>query len=521
MNLIPSYFNLFDYFLGEERLEQVGRRTAIEFRGARISYEELRLEVDYWRDQIISCQISEGDRVALLLYDSPEFVACFLAVASIGAIVVPINTYLPPVEVMFIISDSSARLVIVEDDLEWKVSLSGENFSEKCAALVVDTVERHYLEPKEDLEPRASLPATTRESGAFLLYTSGSTGTPKGVLHLHGSIPFTVDAYCRNVLKLDADDRVYSSSRLFFAYGLGNSLSFPLATGATVILDSERPNAERLATLLEEQSPTVFYGVPAIYRSLLDLHAGGRRVDTTSLRLCVSAGEALPSRIFEEWTKEFGLPILDGIGSTEMLHIFISNRPDRARPGSSGLVVEGYEAQLRGDGGDLTQADEAGNLWVRGESATAGYWNRLELTRETIKDGWVRTGDVYKKDLEGFFYHVGRSDDCFKVKGMWVSPIEVEAAFLAHEQVIEAAVVAAIDESGLATAKAYAVIRTGGDREALKQELREFVGSRLPPHKVPTQIEFIKEMPRTSTGKIQRYRLRAAVKNQSGGWDEQ
>lgn len=499
----------------------MGHRTAIEFRGGRITYNELRREVDYWTEQLMSCGVEEGDRVALLLYDSPEFVACFLAAASVGAIGVPINTFISPDEVMFILSDSSAKVAVVEDDLEWKIDGGSPNFSGKCAMLVVDTAGRHYLDPKDEIAPRPPLPTTTRGTPGFMLYTSGSTGAPKGVLHLHGSMPATVETYSNSILRLTEEDRVYSASRLFFAYGLGNSLSFPLAAGASVILGTERPSADHLASLFEEQAPSVFFGVPALYRALLDLHEGGRTLDVSSLRLCISAGEALPARIFEEWKRNFGLSILDGIGSTEMLHIFISNAPEQARAGSSGLLVEGYEARLTTDGEGEAEPGQPGNLWVRGTSATDGYWNRAELTGETIRGGWVKTGDIYRRDADGFFYHVGRSDDCFKVSGLWLSPIEVESVMLLHEAVSEAAVVAAVDEQGLATARAYLVIREGRDSGALREELREFLSSRLPRYKVPTLFDFIKELPRTSTGKVQRYKLRAESRTGRRGGDNE
>jgi acyl-coenzyme A synthetase/AMP-(fatty) acid ligase len=300
---------------------------------------------------------------------------------------------------------------------------------------------------------------------------------------------------------------------MFFAYGLGNSLSFPLAAGATVLLEPERMNAERLARFIEARKPTVFFGVPAVYLSLLDYQSGSGRVDFSSVRLCVSAGEALPPKIFEDWQREFGLTIMDGIGSTEMLHIFISNREGNSRAGSSGTVVEGYDARLMDDAGKEVGVNQLGNLWVRGGSATAGYWNRPDLSETTIVEGWVRTGDIYGQDEDGFFHHVGRSDDCFKVHGLWVSPIEVESVLLSHEAVSEAAVVCAIDAHGLATARAYVVIRQGerpkSPEDALEDELRKLALSRLPQHKVPTQIQFIEEMPRTATGKIQRYKLRA------------
>ncbi|HXU34866.1 MAG TPA: benzoate-CoA ligase family protein [Blastocatellia bacterium] len=526
----PSQFNLLDYFLGEATLSKVGNLPAIKFRDKQITYGQLRAEVDRWAQKLVNCDVSEGDRVALLLYDSPEFTACLLAIVSLGAIAVPINTFLPEHDVAFILSDSGARLLVVESDVQdhLRLILEPEN---PCTILKLDTQARSVHVDEADSGSSISAAhantgsvAATRETPAFLLYTSGSTGTPKGVLHLHRSMPFTVDSYANSVLRLTSEDRVFSSSRMFFAYGLGNSLTFPLAAGATVLLEPERMNAERLATFMREEKPTVFFGVPAVYLSLLDYRSRGGSVDFSSVRLCVSAGEALPSKIFENWQNEFGLTILDGIGSTEMLHIFISNREGNSRAGSSGIVVDGYDARLVNDAGEDVEADELGNLCVRGGSATAGYWNRSELTDSTIVDGWVRTGDIYRRDADGFFYHIGRSDDCFKVHGLWVSPVEVESVLVSHEAVSEAAVVCAIDTSGLATAWAYVVIRQGERRDvsgkALEDELREFACSRLPQYKVPAQIRFIDEMPRTSTGKIQRYKLRVGSEHTTGGMDD-
>jgi len=512
-----SHFNLFNYFLGQERLSQIGNRTAIEFRDKRFTYHEVHDYAVQWAKQISDLGATEGTRVALLLYDSPELIACFLGAVSIGAVCVPINTFLSSEEIAFILSDSGAGVIVVESELQKKVP-SIENLK----LLAVETANR--LKSNGTSETTEELPsaATTRSSPAFLLYTSGSTGAPKGVLHVHGSIPHTVENYSVNVLNLSGEDRIYSSSRMFFAYGLGNSLSFPLAAGATVLVDTQRPTAEHLANLIAERKPTVFFGVPAVYLSLLEYRAKGNHLDFSGVRLCVSAGEGLPQRIFEDWRREFGLTIYDGIGSTEMLHIFISNSEERVRAGSTGTVIPGYEVHLVDDAGDETAPDQPGNLWVRGESATAGYWNRPELTEQTIKDGWVRTGDVYRRDEEGFFFHIGRSDDCFKVRGLWVSPVEVESVLVSHPAISEAAVVSSIDELGLATARAYVVIRQGERGDELKEEIRQFAGSRLPHYKVPTQIEFLNEMPRTSTGKVQRYKLRAeAVSALLGGSDEE
>jgi benzoate-CoA ligase family protein len=499
-------FNLGDYFLSDERLNQVGDRVAIEFRDSRITYDVLRAAADHWAEQLLSCGVARGDRVALLLYDSPTFIACFLATVSVGAVSVPINTFLPSHDVSLILADSGARLLIVESELQDRVHSTDD---ERCTVLSVDARSNSWFDSISSSPVPVSRTVTTRESPALMLYTSGSTGAPKGVVHCHGSVPFTVESYSANVLRLTSEDRVFSSSRMFFAYGLGNSLFFPLAAGSTVILEPERLSAERLTRFIEHRRPTVFFGVPAIYLSILDYRLSGGLEDLSSVRLWVSAGEALPAKIFEDWEREFGRTILDGIGSTEMLHIFISNREGNSRAGSSGTTVEGYSARLLDDSGVEVSANEPGNLWIHGESATTGYWNLQELTGETIKDGWVRTGDVYRRDEDGFFFHIGRSDDCFKVRGLWVSPIEVESVLISHEAVSEAAVVSSSDDSGLATGRAYVVIRQGERSDALKDQIRRFAGSRLPQYKVPSQIEFIDEMPRTATGKVQRYRLRA------------
>ncbi len=518
MTKSPPYFNLCDYFLGEDRLREIGDRVAIEYRDRSIRYSELRNEVDHWKRRILDCGAKQGDRVALLLYDSPDWIAGFLAVVSIGAICVPVNTFIPADDLAFILRDSASRIVITEDELRLKIDQCGVEPEGRCQILSVEANRWSGSQSEEIPAGEMAGIATTRESPAFLLYTSGSTGKPKGVIHRQGAIPCTVKSYSENILNLTPEDICYSASRLFFAYGLGNSLSFPLAAGATVILDRERPSPQRLSSLFQQRRPDVFFGVPAIYRSLLEYENEGGQLDLSSLRLCISAGEALPESIFTDWERLYGSKILDGIGSTEMLHIFISNREGSARAGSSGQLVPSYEAHLLDDVGRECNPGESGHLWVRGASGTTGYWNQPELTAETIQEGWVRTGDVYRRDEDGFYFHVGRSDDCFKVNGLWVSPVEVETELLRHESVVEAAVIASIGDSGLATAKAFVVIRQDGAREALESILLEFLSSRLPHYKVPSQIEFLKELPRTSTGKIQRYMLRAeSQRNPSGG----
>lgn len=562
--------NLQDFFLSDDRLTNIGSRRAIEFREQALTYNDLRQAVDACIERLLRFGVEAGDRVALLLYDSPDFIAYFLATVSLRAICVPINTFLSPEEVTFILSDSGAKLFIAEADLAEFSVLPGSdnvkgnllsilvvssefeegrglraisfqklagNTSNESIHLIASSVESNESISKsgliESTESKESLfnseliesedsetgnrfdedsqfaqtaPLVAPETPCLLLYTSGSTGTPKGALHSLGSLFATIDGFGADVLQLVDTDRVYSASRLYFAYGLGNSFSFPLAAGATTILDSRRPTPGVISEILTQRRPTIFFAVPAVYRSLLDLHKSGEPIQTESLRMCISAGEALPATLFSEWLETFGLTILDGIGSTEMLHMFISNRSGSAKAGSSGTPVKGYEAVILNDSGDPTPIGEQGNLWIRGASAMLGYWHREDLTSMVMRQGFMKTGDVYRQDEDGFYYHIGRSDDCFKVKGLWVSPVEIESVLLAHPEVIEAAVVAGKDENGLATAKAYLVIRKGS--ETLRKELYEFASARLAPYKTPTQYEFVKEMPRTSTGKIQRYKLR-------------
>jgi benzoate-CoA ligase len=498
-------FNLFNYFFNDVTTTFDLENTAIDFHRSKISYRELKDLILKRVDELAARGINERDRVAVLLADSPDFIISFFAVIALGAIAVPINTFSSRNEVDYILTDCGAKLLISEKTQLLKLAIQE---TDKFSVLEVGEIENEGAEMVRQNAHSVINRQLTQLSPAFILYTSGSTGLPKGALHSHGDIACTIETYGRNTLKLGIADRVFSASRLFFAYGLGNSLSFPLSAGATVILESERPTPQSIGRIFLEKKPTVFFGVPSVFRALLDLHKAQANIDTSSLRLCVSAGEALPAQIFEEWYAEFGLEILDGIGSTEMLHIFISNRQGEARAGSTGIVVEGYEARLIDEAGGVIPKEGDGHLWVKGGSAMLGYWHREDLTDEVCQDGWLKTGDIYHRDASGYFYHVGRSDDCFKVKGLWVSPVEVESALLCHPDVVEAAVVAGTDAQGLATARAFIVIRKEQGKNTDKQELLEFAKSKLATYKVPTLYEFIKELPRTSTGKVQRFKLR-------------
>lgn len=482
---------------------------------SRISYGELRYETLRTAGLLRAFGVVPGDRVALLLHDSPEFVEAFIAICSMGAIAVPINMALRLEDQRAIINNSGARFALVEAGLRSTLLTDG---SEKLRVLrsVIEVDRSEKLEGGktwQNLKSELTSPSVVEFSEpednqpAFILYTSGSTGEPKGAVHRQVDIFQTNARYCSEVLNLTTNDRLFSSSRLPFAYGLGNSFSFPLLNGAASILCTEKPTPEVITRVFTESWPTIFFGVPVIYKLLLEHHRSGQRLDSSSLRFCVSAGEALPAHLGEEWQKEFGVPILDAIGSTEMLHMFISNHLEDNRYGSSGKLLGGYAARLLNDNG--AEVGNEGNLWIKGDSAAMCYWEKPEETERTFVDGWVRTGDLYKCDADGYWFHLGRSDDCFKSSGQWVSPVEVEGVLIRHNEVRSVAVVEDFDTDGLPCACAFVVCnRVESDVETVEKNLRSVADQSLPRFKRPKHYRFVSELPYTATGKVQRFKLR-------------
>ncbi|OHC83544.1 MAG: hypothetical protein A3G73_03620 [Rhodospirillales bacterium RIFCSPLOWO2_12_FULL_67_15] len=347
---------------------------------------------------------------------------------------------------------------------------------------------------------------TTRDDPCFWLYSSGSTGMPKGTVHVHSSMRVTAGLYAEGVLGMKQSDVIFSAAKFFFAYGLGNSLSFPLAAGATTVLMAERPTPDAVFKRLTERKPTLFFGVPTLYAAMLASPAFPKKGDL-NLRTCISAGEALPPQIAKSFKEKTGIDILDGIGSTEMLHIFLSNRPGELRHGTTGKAVPGYELKLVDEHGAEVKQGELGELLIKGPTAADLYWNNREKSRSTFIGEWTRSGDKYRQDAEGFYAYGGRTDDMLKVSGIWVSPAEVEAALVSHEAVLEAAVVGKEDEQKLVKPKAFVVLKPG--KQATTEELQNYVKSKLAPYKYPRWIEFAAELPKTATGKIQRYKLRS------------
>ena len=533
---LPREYNAAVEFIDANLAKGRADKTAFIDASGSCTYGELAERVNRAGNALRALGAGMETRVLMCMVDDIDFPAVFWGAIKTGCVPVPINTLLTSNDYADLLRDSRARIVVVSDALldrfgpaladqphiEQVVVAGGEAHGNAQASAGADAAGQpeaaaatggsghHRLaDLLADASPQLDPAPTTCDDVAFWLYTSGSTGTPKGSMHLHRDLVTTAVHYGVATLGIREDDLVYSAAKLFFAYGLGNGMTFPFYVGATAVVLAGRPTPDAVMSILREHQPTIFYGVPTLYGAMLALPPGDAADGSSRLRLAASAGEALPAEIGSAWEARFGAPILDGLGSTEMLHIFLSNRRGDVRYGTSGKAVPGYRLRLIAETGEPAAAGEIGELWVSGDSAAVAYWNQREKSLATFHGPWTRTGDKYVVDEEGYYHYCGRTDDMLKVSGQWVSPFEVESALLGHEAVLEAAVVGAEDEQGLVKPKAFVVPRQGVETDdALAAALQEFVKDRLAPFKYPRWIEFADDLPKTATGKIQRFKLR-------------
>ena len=495
-------------------------RNIDEGRGAKLAFTDTVSELSYGDLQKQSCRaanllrrlgVRREERVAMIMLDTVDFPAVFLGAIRAGIVPVPLNTLLTSEQYAYVLADCRARVLFISEALLPVVKDMVGRLPDLEHVIVSGNDAHGHKKLSDELareDDSFATVATHPDEPAFWLYSSGSTGMPKGVRHLHSNLAATADTYARQVLGIRENDVCLSAAKLFFAYGLGNALTFPMSVGATTVLHSDRPTPAAMFALMNTYNPTIFYGVPTLFAAMLndgsmkDARAGSR------LRICTSAGEALPESVGNAWKARFGVDILDGVGSTELLHIFLSNAPGDIKYGCSGRPVPGYNVRLVNEAGDEVPDGEVGELLVDAPSAGEGYWNQRAKSRQTFEGHWTRTGDKYIRDAEGRYTFCGRSDDMFKVSGIWVSPFEVESALITHPAILEAAVVPEADPEGLLKPKAFVVLRADTKTDGLHEALKEHVKQKIGPWKYPRWIDVVDSLPKTATGKIQRFKLR-------------
>jgi benzoate-CoA ligase family protein len=507
---IPDRMNAATIFVDRNVVEGRGEKVAIHCGHDQVTYSEVLGNTNRAGNALRGLDVRLENRVLLLLLDTPEFAYSFFGAMKIGAVPIPVNTLMKPPDYEYVLNDSRAVVAIVSEPLLPQIEAIPRERLRYLRHIVVagqappgfDSLDKLMADSSAELEAEEM----SKDDAAFWLYSSGSTGFPKGCVHLHHDMLFCSEYYARGILGMSDSDRTFSVAKLFFAYGLGNALYFPFYVGASTVLFPGRPEPKPILEHVERFRPSLFFSVPTNYTALL---AAEGEYDFGSVRQAVSAGEALPKAVFERFRQRFGVEILDGIGSTEILHIFISNRPGEARPGSSGTVVPGYEAKLLDDDGKPVPRGEIGNLLIKGDSTCAFYWNRHHQTAQTILGEWIKTGDKYYQDKDGYFWYGGRSDDMLKVGGIWVSPVEIENTLMGHPDVLEAGVVGREDDDQLVKPLAYVVLQPARQpSDQLAGELKDFVKDKIASYKYPRWVEFVSELPKTATGKTQRFKLR-------------
>jgi benzoate-CoA ligase family protein len=528
--LLPDQFNAATYFIDRHLQEGRGEKIAIEAPGIRVTYRQLCEGVNRFANGLRTLGVRIEERVFLLLLDGPEFAISFFGAIKIGAVPVPVNTLLKPADYQYLLNNTRARVAVISQSLYSQIRVIPKHQLRYLKHVIVvgnrpPAGSLHFAQVLEQNSPDIEAEATSKDDAAFWLYSSGSTGVPKACVHLQHDMVVCAERYAKDVLGMSENDRCFSAAKLFFAYGLGNALYFPLAVGGTSILWPGPPKPQDVFEIIERHQPTLFFSVPSNYAALLaHPHEGGQVAtaapgcpgaasapdfNLSSIRYGVSAGEALPAALFHRFQERFGVEILDAIGSTEVLHVFIANRPGAVRPGASGQTIPGYEARIVDEGNRPVNPGDIGNLLVKADSTCSHYWNQHEKSKNTIEGHWIRTGDKYYQDADGYFWYVGRSDEMLKCSGVWVSPVEIEGVLLEHPAVLEAAVIGREDNDQLLKPVACIALESGvAGTPALARELQEFVVSRLPAFKRPRWVEFFDQLPRTATGKLQRYKLR-------------
>jgi len=521
---VPAQFNAAAFFVDRHLAEGRGARRAFRHAGRTVTYAELAASADLAASALAGLGVEIEQRVLLVLNDTPTFAAAFWGTVRLGAVAVPLNPLMSAADYEFFLNDSRARVAIVEPAVAgafvavrrrrpWlrAVVVAGHPLP---GTLGWDAV---LASATAGTEPAPTAPDDVMYWG----YTSGSTGQPKAAVHSHRDFMAAADLVGVGVFGLGPEDLVFSASKMYFAFGLGNSLYFPARVGAASVLLAERVDAEGAFEVIATERPTVFFTVPTLYTRMLAVESAEHRWDLSSLRYCVSSGEALPPAIFDAWAERFALEIVEVVGSTEALHDFIANRPGEARRGSAGRLVPGFDARIVDDAGAPLPPGRVGHLLIKAPTASPYYWNRLERTRATMLGDWLRTGDLFSVDADGWFTFAGRSDDLLKIGGRWVSPPEIEGYLVEHPAVLEAGVAGAPDADGLVTVRAWVVLKEGWQAsDQLAQTLVAFVKQRAAHFKAPTSVEFVAELPKTATGKLQRFRLRgggAAERGRSSG----
>jgi benzoate-CoA ligase family protein len=508
MSFAPG-FNACAPFIDRHVREGRGAKPAIRCRAGDVTYAELAGQVDRCGAALRGLGLAPGQRMLMIVKDCPEFFYLFWGAIKAGIIPVPVNAILRAADYRLIIEDSGCAAVVFSP--EFAAEVEPALAAGPAIALPVEGQPRCLRALLAAASPALEPVPAGATAPCFWLYTSGSTGRPKGCVHRHRDMVVTSELFGRGVLGIRDDDTVFSAAKLFFAYGLGNAMTFPLWAGATSVLLDARPTASNTLETIERYRPTLYFGVPTLYASQLAELEAARR-DLGSLRLCISAGEALPPEILRRWTERTGLPILDGIGSTEALNTFLSNRPGDIRPGTTGRPVPGYEVRILAGDGSEAPPGHPGRLQVKGDSLAVCYWNNPEKTAQTMQGDWLDTGDTFVRDADGYYHHCGRSDEMLKVGGLWCSPTEIEARLVDHPDVFEAAVAGIPDASGNLKPEAWIVLRAGvSPSDTLAEALMLHCKHHLAPYKFPRQVHFVAELPRTATGKLQRALLRSAA----------